>query len=200
MSDQDIAALETQIFNLVQQLGELRKQNRGREVQNYNFQTLAGRVSLLELFGEWDQLLLIHNMGQACRYCTLWSDGFNGFVEHLESTMSVVLVSKDSPETQRRFANARGWTFRMASHAGGDYIREQSVMKDGHNSPGAVAYERVGDTIYRKNSCEFGPGDLYCSMWSLLSLAGISEQEWTPQFSYWKRPEILEDGGKNVIF
>ena len=61
-------------------------------------------------------------MGQACRYCTLWADGFNGFVPHLESTMAVALVSKDSPQRQREFANSRGWRFRLASHGGGDYI------------------------------------------------------------------------------
>jgi len=199
MSDQDIAALEAQIFDLVQQLNRLQQANRGPEVRNYSFATLTGQTTLIELFAGQDQLLLIHNMGQACRYCTLWADGFNGFVEHLESAMSVVLVSKDSPEVQRRFANSRGWKFRMVSHAGGDYIQEQSVMEGGNNSPGAIAYERVGDTIYRKNTCEFGPGDLYCSMWSLLSLAGISEETWTPQYTYWKRPEFLEDGGKNVI-
>ncbi len=45
-----------------------------------------------EMFGDKKQLLLIHNMGQGCRYCTLWADGFNGFLKHLESVMSVVLV------------------------------------------------------------------------------------------------------------
>ncbi len=199
MADQDIAALEAKIFELVQQLNRLQQANRGPEVRNYSFATLTGQTTLMELFAGQDQLLLIHNMGQACRYCTLWADGFNGFVEHLESAMSVVLVSKDSPEVQRRFASSRGWKFRMASHAGGDYIHEQSVMEGGNNSPGAIAYERVGDTIYRKNICEFGPGDLYCSMWSLLSLAGITEETWTPQYTYWKRPKILEDGGENVI-
>ena len=138
-------------------------------------------------------------MGQGCRYCTLWADGFNGFLPHLESTISVVLVSKDAPQLQRKFANSRGWRFRLASHGGGEYIQEQSVMKDSNNMPGAVVYERDGDKIYRKNDCVFGPGDIYCSMWSLLGLAGLNETSWTPQFSYWQRPNTLDDGGKNII-
>ena len=24
------------------------------------------------------------------------------------------------------------------------------------------------------------------------------EDDWTPQYSYWKRPEKMDDGGKNV--
>ena len=87
----------------------------------------------------------------------------------------------------------------MASHGGGDYISEQTVMDGAENMPGAVVYERKGDTIYRKSTCAFGPGDLYCSMWSLLGLAGMGEAEWTPQYAYWRRPEKLDDGGQNIL-
>ena len=182
MADSEIEALEQQIFELNMKLVELRKDSSpGEDVPNYTFQTQSGDTTLLELFGDNDKLLVIHNMGQGCRYCTLWADGFNGFVPHLESAMSVVLVSKDAPDIQRRFANSRGWRFRLASHSGGDYIREQSVKKEQDNMPGAVVYERNGDKISRMNTCLFGPGDLYCSMWSLLGLAGISTTDWTPQ-------------------
>ena len=200
MADSEIQALEQRIFELNMKLVELRKgSNADEEVPNYTFQTQNGDTTLLELFGGSDKLLVIHNMGQGCRYCTLWADGFNGFLPHLESAMSVVLVSKDAPDQQRRFANSRGWRFRLASHSGGDYIREQTVKEEQDNMPGAVVYERNGDKISRKNACLFGPGDLYCSMWSLLGLAGISAAEWTPQYSYWKRPQTLDDGGDNVL-
>jgi len=195
----EITDIEKQIFELTAKLNELRQANCGDEVPNYEFDTLDGKCTLLDLFGDNDNLLVIHNMGQACRYCTLWADGFNGFVPHLESAMSVVLVSKDPPAQQRLFANSRDWRFRLASHKGGDYIWEQTVMDGADNMPGAVVYVRQGDTIRRKNACVFGPGDLYCSMWSLLGLAGLGEQTWTPQYSYWQRPEVLEDGGENLI-
>ena len=55
-----------------------------------------------------------------------------------------------------------------------------------------------GGAILRMNSCVFGPGDLYCAMWSLLGLAGIGVAHWTPQFNYWRRPAQLDDGGDNV--
>ncbi len=198
MADAEISAVEKQIYELTAKLNELRKSNAGDEVRNYPFATINGESSLLDLFGDRKQLLLIHNMGQGCRYCTLWADGFNGFVKHLESVMSVVLVSKDAPGLQRQFANSREWRFRLASHGGGDYISEQTVMEGSDNMPGAVVYERDGDKITRKNSCIFGPGDLYCSMWSLLGLAGIGEGDWTPQYVYWQRPEKMDDGGANL--
>ena len=199
MSQERISELERQIFELTTELNGLRTTVRGHPVPNYEFETLEGTVSLLELFAGRDRLMVIHNMGQGCRYCTLWGDGINPFLPHLESALSVALVSKDPPEIQRRFANARHWRFRMASHAGGDYIAEQTVLDGEKNMPGAVVYEREGDTILRRSAAVFGPGDLYCSMWNLLGLAGLGEADWTPQFNYWTRPNTMDDGGANLL-
>lgn len=199
MTTQQIAELEKQIFDLTAKLNELRKENHEGEVPNYTFDTLAGETTLLEMFGDRDKLLVIHNMGQGCRYCTLWADGFNGILPHLEDALSIVFVSKDPPEMQRKFANARNWRFRMASHGNGPYNDEQLLMENTPGMPDAVVYERDGSTIRRKNACVFGPGDIYCSVWGLLGLAGMGEAEWTPQFSYWRRPEKLDDGGQNIL-
>ena len=198
MASPEVTALETQIYELTIQLNRLRAAEAGSEVKNYRFATLSGETSLLQLFGEQNTLLLIHNMGQGCRYCTLWADGLNGFLPHLESAMSVAMVSRDEPQLQRQFANSRGWRFRMASHGGGAYITEQSVTDGAGNMPGAVVYTREGDTVRRKNAVEIGPGDRFCSAWNLLALGGISEVNWTPQFAYWRRPSQMDDGGANL--
>lgn len=197
----EIQALEMQLYELTNKLNELRR-NQSKsslEVPDYSFATTEGETSLSALFGQNERLLVVHNMGQACRYCTLWADGFNGFLPHLESEISVVLVSKDDPQTQRRFANSRGWRFRLASHGGGDYIREQSAMPGQNNMPGAVTYERREGKIYRRDSAVFGPGDLYCSAWNLMGLAGLTETDWMPQYNYWQRPEKLDDGGERIL-
>ena len=199
MSNDEIAAVERRIGELTAELNALRRQNPPTPVPDYAFQTLDGETSLSQLFGEREQLLVVHNMGQGCRYCTLWADGFNGLLAHLESVLSVVLVSKDAPAVQRRFAHSRGWRFRMVSHGGGAYIQEQGVFGEAENYPGAVVYERQGATILRKNACVFGPGDLYCAVWPFLGMAGLDGDDWTPQYNYWKRPEALEDGGQNLL-
>ena len=197
MSNDEIAAIERRIGELTAELNTLRRNNPPTTVPDYAFQTLDGETTLGELFGVHEKLLVIHNMGQGCRYCTLWADGFNGLLPHLESVLSVVLVSKDAPALQRRFAHSRGWRFRMASHGGGAYIQEQGVFGEAENYPGAVVYERQGAAILRKNACVFGPGDLYCALWPFLGMAGLDD--WTPQYNYWKRPEKLEDGGQNLL-
>jgi len=199
MAKNKIRDIENKIFELMKELQKLQKVNVKSEVKNYVFSTLNGNSNLLDFFEDKDKLLVIHNMGQGCRYCTLWCDGINSFLPHLESVISVILVSKDSPKEQRRFANDRNWNFKMASHNGKEYMKDQVSDENYDNAPGAVLYQRKNNKIYRKNDCAFGPGDIYCSIWSFLSLAGISDNDWTPQFSYWKRPEKLDDGGKNII-
>lgn len=195
----EIQQLEREITEKVGKLNELRKRATPTSVKNYEFTTLEGKASLLDLFAGRTRLFAIHNMGQGCRYCTIWADGLNGFLPHLESEFAVVLLSKDPPEVQRAFANSRGWRFRMASHGGGDYIREQSVVEGQDNMPGMVCYGRKGDEIFKMSSAAFGPGDLYCPVWHILSLAGVGEDEWTPQYAYWKRPQKLSDGGLNIL-
>ena len=198
MATDEIAQLQQQIMEKTARLRELQAGLAGIEVRNYAFETLSSPVTLRDLFAGKDKLLLIHNMGQACRYCTLWGDGLNPFISHLESVMAVAMVSKDSPDTQRRFANSRGWRIRMASHRGGEYMAEQVAAEGMGNMPGAVVYELAGGKILRKASTWFGPGDLYCSQWHFLGLAGIGLDEWTPQYGYWQRPEAMEDGGENL--
>lgn len=193
----EIQKLEMEIFDLTQKLEKLRSESPPTPVKNYTFKDMNGTVNLLDLFAGKEALFAIHNMGQGCRYCTTWADGINGFVSHLESQFAVVLLSKDSPELQRQFANSRGWRFRTASHAGTDYMKEQDVG-GGTNSPGIVCYVRKGEQIYKKNFSAFGPGDQFCSLWNILSLAGYNSENFTPQFSYWKRPEQMDDGGQNL--
>lgn len=194
----EIQKVENEIYRLHRRLESLRKESPVLEVKNYIFHGLNAEITLHDLFADNNRLIAIHNMGQGCRSCTLWGDGLNGFLPALEDQFAVVMLSKDAPDVQRSFANSRGWRFNMVSHGGGLYIREQSVLAGQNNMPGIVCYEKRGERIFRKNSSVFGPGDDFCSMWSILSLAGVGLEEWTPQYSYWRRPERLDDGGNNL--
>ena len=141
---------------------------------------------------------MIHNMGDACRWCTSWADGLNAALPHLENSFAVVLVSKNDPLAQRRFALERGWNFRMASHGGGEYAAEQTVTPGEPDMPGIVCHELKDGTVFRKNASEFGPGDFFNPLFHVVTLAGIGLEEFTPQFSYWKRPGQMDDGGQNL--
>lgn len=93
MQEESIASIEQQIADQSQKLMTLRAQAPGTQVPNYEFATTEGTVNMLDLFGDHDHLLVIHNMGTFCAYCTLWADGINAFVPHLESRVGLVLVS-----------------------------------------------------------------------------------------------------------
>lgn len=190
--------LELEIMEKAQKLAALRKEESGVEIADYEFQTVNGATTLSDLFAGRERLLIIHNMGQGCRYCTLWADGINGVLDHLEDAMAVAFVSKDPPELQRRMALDRGWKFRLASHGGGAYMAEQCAMGDHANFPGAAVYERQSGKIVRRGRAAFGPGDLYSPVWHFLALGGQGAGDWTPQFHYWSRPESLDDGGENL--
>ena len=186
----EIEALSAQIYELTTQLHALQKAHSGNTVPNYSFQTQLGQTTLLDLFADQDTLMLIHNMGQGCRWCTVWADGFNGFLPHLESALSVVLVSKDAPDVQRRFANSRGWRFRLASHGGGDYIREQSAQAGADNMPGVVVYvrRRRDDHPQETAPCS-APAICIARSGTCWRCRAWAKAKFTPQFNYWRRPE-----------
>jgi len=57
----EITEIEKQLFELTAKLNELRKINAGTDIQNYTFSTMDGDITLLDMFGDNDRLLLIHN-------------------------------------------------------------------------------------------------------------------------------------------
>ena len=79
MQDSNSAAklreLETQLIALNNEIEKVRAGQTPVEVENYAFQTLTGEVTLMDLFAHRAQLLLIHNMGSQCPFCTSWADG-----------------------------------------------------------------------------------------------------------------------------
>ena len=195
----EISKVEGELMDASTRLRELHETLPPLKIPDYEFDSLEGPIKLSDLFAGSDKLLMVHNMGQGCRYCTLWGDGLNPFVQHIENTLPLIMVSGDSPLVQRRFANSRQWRFRMLSHNRQQYYEEQVKDPDYENCPGIACYQRKGSELFRLGHANFGPGDLYCSLWHVLAIAGYSSANWTPQYRYWSRPEQLEDGGSNIV-
>lgn len=152
-----------------------------RPVEDFVFESEVGPVRLSELFGEHDDLVIIHNMGGSCRYCTLWADGFSGYLRHIEERTSFVVVSPDSPEAQRKLAQARGWSFRMVQDAEQRFSQELGMLVEGGWWPGASGYHREADgQITLTGLRTFGPGDQFCLVWPLFELLDGGPKGWEP--------------------
>jgi predicted dithiol-disulfide oxidoreductase (DUF899 family) len=153
-------------------------------VEDYAFSRAGGGdARLSELFGDKDTLLVIHNMGSGCPYCTLWADGFNGVFEHLRNRAAFVLSSPDAPEQQQRFASVRGWRFPMVSCKGSTFPQDMGYWEEGPR-PGVSVFKRVGANIVRVADTSFSPGDDFCSVWHFFDLIPEGAAGWQPKFKY----------------
>lgn len=181
----EIKALEAEIFEMKKRLAELIRQAPDEKVNDYTFQTIDGDVTLSEMFGDNDELLLIHNMGRSCPYCTLWADGFNGILHHLENRASFVVISPDPPRIQKEFADSRGWRFNMYSCDQNTFSEDLKFKGDDGYYPGFSTFRKDdnGD-IFRTGFRYFGPGDDFCPAWHLFDILPRGVANWAPKFSY----------------
>ena len=182
-----VEKLEQKIQNDKKSLTELRKKLPLQEVADYTFKTHDGvEIKLSEMFGEFKDLVLVHNMGKGCPYCTLWADGFIGLVKHLENRAAFVVISKDKPEVQRDFYQGRGWNFKMYSSHESTFNRDMNFeSENGGQWPGVSGFTKdESGKIYRTGYTYFGPGDDFCAVWPMLDLLQEGPAGWEPKFQY----------------
>ncbi|MBS1517151.1 MAG: DUF899 family protein [Bacteroidetes bacterium] len=183
LSKEEIKTTEEQLTELDKEIELLRKKRielnsklAHMEVKDYLMKDRNGNeVKLSEMFGDNKYLILIHNMGKSCSYCTMWADGFKDTYKEIEKKASFVLVSPDSPEIHRKFAEDHGWNYRTYSAAGSEFIYDMGyeLRKDGkvYYWPGVSVFEKKEDgNIERVAKDYFGPGDFYCNIWHFLDL------------------------------
>jgi predicted dithiol-disulfide oxidoreductase (DUF899 family) len=182
----EIRLLQSQIADLKKRLGEARRRASPVVVPNLPLLSREGTpTSLAACFGNRSELLVIHNMGSRCVYCTLWADGFVGLWPHLNDRCAFVLVSEDEPAVLDGFARSRGWPFPVVSMYGSEFANALGVGYEGtHQNPGVSAFTRdAAGTIRRTGHAEFGPGDDFCAMWPFVELFGDTP-EWKPKYNY----------------
>lgn len=181
-----VEALEKQIGELKQELTAARKALR-HPVKDYELTRPDGsKVTLSALFGDRDELLVVHNMGRSCPYCTLWADGFVGHYRHYNDRCAFALCSADAPEVAGEFAASRGWNFPVVTAAGSAFTSDMGFWneKDGF-WPGVSAFFKAADgTIYRTGWASYGPGDDFCPVWPMFDLLERGPNDWDPKYTY----------------
>lgn len=186
----EIEAIQKQIFESRMRIVEILRNSAQPITKPYRLLDSNNReVSIADLFGDKDDLILIHNMGKGCRYCTLWADEINGISKHLENRAALAVVSPNPPDVQKEFAQSRGWRFRMFSDRDMDFSMDMGFAyeKDGkrHANPGYSTFHREADgSISRIGYDEFGPTDMYSGIWHFFELLKEGENGWEPQYEY----------------
>lgn len=169
-----IDQLQKEIASKQKQLTELRGQLTPEAVENHLFLTQkAEEISLSELFGEYQELIVIHNMGTTCPYCTMWGDGFSAIYPQLEGKVAFVVSSPDVPAKQQEFAEERGWIFPMVSTAneGNPFRKDCGFQTEEFVYPGLSVFLKQADgRMIHHSSRIFGPGDNFGVLWHLLDL------------------------------
>lgn len=185
--NEELARAYDELVECRRKFVELRKNVPAEKVGEYQFLDGDGReVSLQSLFGEKDDLIVVHNMGKSCSYCTMWADGFNGVRHHLENRAAFALVSPDAPEVVKEFAESRGWKFMVLSNAGGKFTGDMGYESaEGNPHPGFSTFHREADgNISRIAHAPFGPGDDFCAVWPMFDMLKDGANNWQPEFKY----------------
>lgn len=184
---EELAQTYQELLQLRKRIGELRAAMPAEEVRNYELRTGDGdTVNLYDLFGDKNDLIIIHNMGKGCSYCTLWADGFNGVYRHLEDRAGLALVSPDAPDVMKAFADGRGWKFKTLSNNGGEFTADMGYEDDkGSPHPGMSTFHRDSDgTVTRVAHAPFGPGDDFCAVWHMFDMLQNGVDGWAPKYEY----------------
>lgn len=179
--NEKVRELEKQLMELKGRLSEARRRAEPQSVEDYVFETAAGTRRLSELFGDHSDLILIHNMGRSCNYCSLWADTLTGYADHLRQRCALVLVSGDSPKMMDETAMDRGWNFPLATDPDGRFSKDMGYFSDGYE-PGVSAFHKSADgSIVRTGTSWFGPGDDFCPIWHMFDLFPNGANGWEPK-------------------
>lgn len=177
--------LERDLAEGHERLAALKRRLPHEPVRDYSLAGWNGPVQLSELFAGKPDLIVVHNMGRGCRYCTLWADGFNGVYPHLADRAAFVVCSPDSPEVQKEFAAGRGWRFPMVSGKDSTFIQDMGFRSEKGWMPGVSTFHREPTGgIVRVAKASFGPFDPFCGVWHLFALLDEGVNEWEPQYKY----------------
>jgi predicted dithiol-disulfide oxidoreductase (DUF899 family) len=101
--------------------------------KDYAFDTLQGRKTLADLFGNKSQLVVYHFMlgpgwVQGCPSCSYLADHFDGMTTHLaQRDVTFMAVSRAPLAEIEAYKKRMGWHFPWASSFGTDFNRDLGV-------------------------------------------------------------------------
>ena len=168
-----------------------------RDLQAGDAPIVERRVS--ELFEGDKPLVLMQFMfgrkqEQPCPMCTMWADGYDGAVRHLEQRVSFGVVVAGDITAFRAHARSRGWrNLRLLSSEGTSFKRDFGMEnEEGAQMPGVSVFVRGEDGAPRHfyTGCammtpdHFRGMDLLSPVWSFFDLTPEGRGSFFPSFDY----------------
>ena len=156
-------------------------------------------VKLSELFDDDSKPLLLMQFmyGKAqsspCPMCSMWADGYDGAIPHMQQRMNFVVLVAGDPAAFEAYARSRGWrNLRVVSAGQSDLKRRLGFeSEDGAQQSGAtVVVKRNGKLIHSYSVCAFFGEegfrgmDLLSPVWNFFDLTPDGRGEFFPSKSY----------------
>lgn len=170
----------------------------GELKQDYRFEGSAGPVSLSELFGDKDTLILYSMMygpqrKQGCPMCSAMLDSWDGEARHIEKRVALAVVARSPIARIQAYAKERGWNrLTFVSDPSGDYTADYVGERDA-DAPAYTVFQRRDGVIRHFYSGEGGgetadpgqdphPAPDYNPLWVLLdTVPGGRGTDWYPR-------------------
>ncbi len=167
---------------------------------HYSFDGAHGAVTLAELFGDHDTLVVYSFMfGGAqqapCPMCSAFMDSVVGQLKHITQRTGFVVVARSPYDAIARLTQARGWQdITWVSAAGNTYPLEyHSEMPNGAQVPMCNVFTRVDGNIHHFWNSElfFVPSqthprhiDMLWPLWHFFDLLPQGRGEFMPKLNY----------------
>ncbi|MBX2803712.1 MAG: DUF899 domain-containing protein [Myxococcales bacterium] len=130
----DLLAKEKELTRLRDEISAARRALPWVEITTeYVFDTPDGPVTLAQLFGEHDQLVVQHFMfgtdwEEGCVSCSFWADSYSGTTEHLaHRDVRFVAISKAPLPKLLAYKQRMGWDFDWFSSANNHFNEDFNV-------------------------------------------------------------------------
>jgi predicted dithiol-disulfide oxidoreductase (DUF899 family) len=202
---------EIELRRHIERVAEIRRAlPPGGEVPvDFVFEGINGTVSLSQLFGDKDTLVVYSMMfgpqrERACPMCTAMLTSWDGAARNLRERVALAVTARSPIKRLLHFKQERGWNnLQMYSDASGDYTRSYVNAED-DDVPGLSVFSRKDGTVRHFWSGEMsgemadpgqdprGAPDLD-PLWAILDLTPAGRAaNWYPKLEY---AQPLKPGG-----
>ena len=172
----------------------------GGLADNYVFAGEQGPISLHDLFGDDDTLILYSFMfgGQQtspCPMCTAFVDSVSGQIKHINQRAAFAVVARSPLEPMQKLAAARGWKdVPLLSAQDNSYpIDYHSEMPNGAQVPMCNVFARGDDGIrhFWNSELFFAPSqtqprhiDMLWPLWNFFDITPEGRGDFMPRLNY----------------